>query len=161
MEAAARSNRRVAALVLLDPVDATDPDPSSVLSTLLSLRVPAAVLGSGRSAFDCAPTGSNYLRFAEALERVRTPRLVGLIGRAGHMQFVDDRRSLSVDVCTPGKVSDEAVREVARTTIAAWVRVAIASPQDAGSEHDARAAAVQSLKSAAFAVGVEWHSADL
>ena len=92
----------MAALVLLDPVDQTEPDPSTVLPELETLRVPAAVLGSGRSAYDCAPTGSNYVDYADALARGRAPRLIGLMGRAGHMQFVDDRRALSVDVCTPG-----------------------------------------------------------
>jgi pimeloyl-ACP methyl ester carboxylesterase len=162
VEAAVRSTRRVAALVLLDPVDQTEPDPSTVLPELETLRVPAAVLGSGRSAYDCAPTGSNYVDYADALARGRAPRLIGLMGRAGHMQFVDDRRALSVDVCTPGKVSDEAVREVARSTIAAWTRAALAPQGRGGSgEGGARTAAAESLRGTAFAAGVEWLAEDL
>ena len=150
--AAAQSRRRVAALVLLDPVDKTDPDPTTVLPTLGSLRVPTVLLGSGRSGFDCAPTNSNYERFAESLSAA-TPRLVGRLGSAGHTQFVDDRRALSVDVCTPGRVSDAAVREVALATSEAWVRAALL---DGASGSEQRVREVTRLQETQFAAGVEW-----
>mgnify|MGYP001374842817 CR=1 FL=1 len=76
--AASRTKRRVAALVLIDPVDKTGPDPSSVLGALSSLQVPTVVLGSGKSEYDCAPTGSNYIVFADALRRAGAPRRLRL-----------------------------------------------------------------------------------
>lgn len=150
--AAAQSRRRVAALVLLDPVDRTDPDPATVLPSLGTLRVPTVLLGSGRSAYDCAPPNSNYERFAESLSAA-APRLVGKLGRAGHTQFVDDRRALSVDVCTPGRVSDAAVREVALATSEAWVRAALL---DGAASSEQRARAVACLQETPFEAGVEW-----
>ena len=93
-------------MVLLDPVDATSKDPATVLESLASLRVPTAILGSRLGAIDgCAPSGANYESFALALDAA-TPRIVGLLGRAGHTQFVDRRRALLVDVCTPDKDAD-------------------------------------------------------
>ena len=53
-------------------------------------------------------------------------------------------------------MSDEAVREVARSTIAAWTRAALAPQGRGGSgEGGARTAAAESLRGTAFAAGVE------
>lgn len=146
----------MAALVLLDPVDATGPDPSTVLPDLARLNVPTAILGSGKSEFDCAPPESNYERFAEAVgQKDSTPRLVGVLRRAGHTQFVDNRKVLSVDVCTTGKDKDAAVREVALATASEWVEAALA-PSSAPGVSCKRAA--EALRGREFAASVEWRA---
>lgn len=154
--AAARTKRRVAALVLVDPVDATGPDPSSVLDELSRLRVPTALIGSGKSAFDCAPTGSNYVAFADALQRARAPRLVALLPKAGHTQFIDNRRVLSTDVCTTGREPDALVREVALEIAAAWTAAAVTSPVDRSLRE-----AAESLRTRKFGASVMWEDGDL
>ena len=148
--AAAKSKRKVAALVLIDPVDATGPDPISVLPELSKLRVPTLVLGSGKSALDCAPTGANYKDFADALRSSGAPRLVGLLDRAGHTQFVDNRKVLSVDVCTTGKDKDGQIREVALEASAAWVRAALSR------EEGALRRCADTLRTQEFAAAVQW-----
>ena len=158
--AACRSQRQVAAMVLIDPVDRTGPDPSSVLSHLATLQVPTAVLGSGKSEFDCAPLESNYLRFAEALETACTPRLVGFLARAGHTQFVDNRRVMAVDVCTTGKDADAAIREVALEATAAWVGAAL-PPITSEAMGSTRKAAVARLQQSHFQASVTWEAADI
>ena len=156
--AAAKAKRRVAAMILLDPVDRTGPDPQTVLPVLETLKVPTAILGTGQSAFDCAPPESNYERFAEALKRASTPRLIGRLPRAGHTQFVDNRRVLSVDVCTTGKDRDAAIREVAIATARVWSTAALQPPKEASS---ARMAAAAQLDQQNFSAAVEWLAEDL
>ena len=160
VSAASQSKRRrVAALVLLDPVDATEPDPDSVLADLaaLSPTVPVAILGTGKSGYDCAPLGSNYKGFAEAC---RGPCLVGTLPSAGHTQFVDNRRALTVDVCTSGKVADAAVREVAVATTKEWASAALDALVRPGGADSAGTAALQrairELRQQTFATSVEW-----
>lgn len=155
--AASRTKRRVAALVLIDPVDKTGPDPSSVLGALSSLQVPTVVLGSGKSEYDCAPTGSNYIVFADALRRAGAPRLVGLLGRAGHTQFVDNRRMLLTDVCTTGRDPDALVREVALEATAAWAAAALSPTSGTGALREAAAA----LRARSFGASVAWEDGAL
>jgi hypothetical protein len=166
--AAAQSTRPVGALVLVDPVDKTGPDPSTVLPTLEALAVPTAILGSGKSGYDCAPTGANYVSFSEALARSCTPQMVGLLTRAGHTQFVDNRRVLAVDVCTTGKDSDDSIREVALATTTAWVTAALSSDsqiQDTKQTRDgtsnARESAVARLRDTPFRAAVMFQARDL
>ena len=164
--AAAQSKRKVAALVLLDPVDATGPDPTTVLPQLESLsKVPTAILGSGAGAGDCSQ--NDYLRFEAALGKATAPRLVGVLARAGHTQFVDNRRVLTVDVCTTGRDKDPVIREVALAATSAWVGAAL---PPGGLEAGAPAVmapgarlqgAVADLSERSFAAAVEWRSADL
>ena len=167
--AAAKSKRRVAALVLLDPVDATGPDPTTALPQLQSLgRVPTVILGSGAGAGDCSQ--NDYLRFEAALEKSGAPRLVGVLDRAGHTQFVDNRRVLTVDVCTTGRDKDAVIREVALAATTAWVGAAL-KPQPLSGAGAAAAtapgasarlqAAVSDLSERHFAAAVAWRSADL
>lgn len=155
---ASENRRRVAGLVLFDPVDATEPDPFTVLPLLEGLKgsIPTAVLGSTKSSYDCAPSGANYERFAEALGRSSTPGLVGSLRRAGHMQFLDDRRRLSVDVCTAGKDKDEAVREAAYATAAAWARACL--QEDPKLRRDALRDAARALEAKDFRAAVEWRN---
>ena len=137
--AAQTSSRPVAAMILLDPVDATLFEGSSVLSALRSLRLPVAILGSGAGQGECAPIGSNYAAFWRALEPPaaevppaapdgtptaaapppRPPRLLAVLGHAGHMQFLDHRGAL--DVCTAGQDDDPSIREVALAVVATWL----------------------------------------
>jgi len=162
--AASRCTKRpVAALVLLDPVDSTSADPSSVLPELSRLSaVPVAILGAAKGALDCSPTGTNYETFAAALD-ASAPRLVGVLGKAGHTQFVDRRRVLSVDVCTTGKDKDVAVREVALATTTAWVGAALSpspptSERGGGARSAAQRAAIAKLRETQFAADVTWRS---
>lgn len=150
--AAGLSRRRVGGMVLLDPVDATSKDPSSVLPALAFLRVPTAILGTRLGAIDgCAPSGANFDAFAGALD-ARAPRLVGTLQRGGHTQFVDRRRDLLVDVCSPGKDTDAQVRELALATSAAWVAACVG--QTSGSAVDADA--VRALLEAQPTAAVTW-----
>lgn len=133
--AASLAQRPVAAMVLWDPVDATIFEKASILPTLRRLNVPTAVCGSGVGG-ECAPVGSNYLDFFNALgsrssssvrceaEDARSvpepPRLLAQLRRAGHMQYVDKRERL-LDVCAAGQDEDAAVREVALSVTASWI----------------------------------------
>jgi len=99
--AAQASQRDVAAIVLLDPVDATGAENSTALPALRSLRAPLAVLGAGAGAGECAPPGANYAAFFAAAAPA-PPRLLALLPRAGHTQLLDDRAEI-LDVCSPGK----------------------------------------------------------
>lgn len=123
--AARQSRRPVAALVLLDPVDVTPFDPESVLEDLELIRVPTAVLGAARGA-DCAPLGSNYAEFYTSLARAEATRLLGILPSAGHTQYLDDRRRLSLDVCAAGRSSDSVVHDAAFAMTATWVAAALA-----------------------------------
>ena len=155
--AAAASLRPVVALVLLDPVDATGPDPSSALPALrgLAASVPTAVLGAAAGDGDC--NQQDYMKFAEILGSSRAPRLLGVLERAGHLQFVDDRRMLPQDPCTPGRDTDAAVREVALATSAAWAGAALGPDPP----RRARRAAAAALAARPFEAAVSWHAADL
>ena len=133
--AASMSRRPVAALILLDPVDVTPFDSESVLQSLATAPVPTAVLGAARGA-DCAPVGSNYEEFYTSLVRADAMRLLGVLPSAGHMQFVDDRRSLGWDVCAVGKSPDAAVHDAAFAMIAAWVAVTLPARLAAASSRD-------------------------
>ena len=73
--------------------------------------------------------------------------------RGAHAAFVDDRRALSI-VCTPGRVSDVAVREVALATSEAWVRAALL---DGPTGSEQRLRAVARLRETPFEAGVEWY----
>ena len=77
------------------------------------------MLGSGVGSSDCAPPGANFAAFYAALAP-GTPRLLGVLARAGHTQFLDDRPGLFLDVCSAGADSDRAVGDVARTAMAVW-----------------------------------------
>ena len=148
--AASLSRHRVAGMVLLDPVDATSKDPSSVLDTLGRLRVPTAVLGSRYGESDgCAPRGANHEAFARSIDPA-TERLVGVLGKAGHTQFVDQRRSLLVDVCSRGADKDEQVRELALTTTTAWFEHTLKAhaASDDGS--------IRALRQRSFGATIEW-----
>lgn len=159
---AKKAKRSVGALVLLDPVDATPKDPSSCLAELETLCVPTAMLHAGLSTKDgCAPPGSNYERFADVLEQSKTPRLIGSLPRAGHTQFVDNRKMLSVDVCTPGKDKDADVRDVAQALASEWVGAALSSGKTAAAQTEARRKAATALQAREFAARVEWLAADL
>jgi hypothetical protein len=125
----------VAALILLDPVDVTPFDSESVLQSLATAPVPTAVLGAARGA-DCAPVGSNYEEFYASLVRADAMRLLGVLPSAGHTQFVDDRRSLRLDVCAVGKSPDAAVHDAAFAMIAAWVAVTLPARLAAASSRD-------------------------
>jgi pimeloyl-ACP methyl ester carboxylesterase len=159
--AARASGRRVACMVLLDPVDATSFEPESVLQILEALRVPTCVLGTAAGGGDCAPRGANYDAFYAALARAGTPRLLGVLGRAGHTQFLNDRESL-LDVCARGADSDAAVREVALAAVAAWCGryvpgVVRADRSDrAGSVVDG--GVLEELSSRTFRAAVAWQS---
>ena len=98
--AAQASQRDVAAIVLLDPVDATGAENSTVLPALRTLRAPLAVLGAGAGAGECAPPGANYAAFFAAAAPA-PPRLLVLLPHAGHTQLLDDRAEI-LDVCSPG-----------------------------------------------------------
>ena len=154
-----RQPRRVASLVLIDPVDATGPDPSSALGELqqLSRAVPTCILGSGAGAGDCSQ--NDYRKFAAALASSRSPRLVGVLKRAGHTQFVDNRRVLTVDVCTTGRDRDPAIRDVALAATAQWVEASLNENVEELTE--ARSRAVATLRETPFEAAVEWESADL
>jgi pimeloyl-ACP methyl ester carboxylesterase len=121
--AAQASTRPVAAMLLLDPVDATVFDNSTVLPALRSLRVPIAILGSGAGAGECAPRGGNYESFffdaAAPAARV-PPRLLAFLKHAGHTQYLDDRRMM-LDVCTAGTDDDLSVRDVALAVMATFL----------------------------------------
>ena len=154
--AAAASQRPVAALVLLDPVDATGPDPSSALPALRGLAdaVPTAVLGAAAGNGDC--NQKDYQKFADVLDSAGAPRLLGVLERAGHLQFVDNRRMLPQDPCTPGRDSDAAVREVALAAAAAWAGAALGPDP-----RRARRAAAAALAARPFEAAVSWRAADL
>ena len=154
-----RQPRCVASLVLIDPVDATGPDPSSALGELqqLSRAVPTCILGSGAGAGDCSQ--NDYRKFAAALASSRSPRLVGVLKRAGHTQFVDNRRVLTVDVCTTGRDRDPAIRDVALAATAQWVEASLNENVEELTE--ARSRAVATLRETPFEAAVEWESADL
>eukprot|EP00747_Dinoflagellata_sp_TGD_P099624 gnl/TRDRNA2_/TRDRNA2_167801_c0_seq4.p1 gnl/TRDRNA2_/TRDRNA2_167801_c0~~gnl/TRDRNA2_/TRDRNA2_167801_c0_seq4.p1 ORF type:complete len:397 (+),score=52.57 gnl/TRDRNA2_/TRDRNA2_167801_c0_seq4:104-1294(+) len=116
LAAAGMSTRRVAAMVLMDPVG------RSLLSQealALPQKIPTAILGSGAGAGECAPPGDNYAAFYEELESKSTSRVLAFLGDAGHMQYVDKRMELA-DPCTVGSVKDDAVREAAMAVLTAW-----------------------------------------
>jgi hypothetical protein len=129
-------------------------DPSTVLETLGALNVPTALMGSAYS--DCAPLDANYERFEAALGS-RSPRLVGVLRRAGHTQFVDQRRVLSVDVCTTGKDKDAQVREVACAMATAWAGAALSATEQ---QRELRRAA-DGLRERSFAASVLWRTGGL
>eukprot|EP00966_Prymnesium_polylepis_P008979 207296-Prymnesium_polylepis.1 len=117
--AAAASTRPVAAMVLLDPVDATVWERDSAMTQLARLSVPTAVVGAA-AAGDCAPLSGNFNTFYRTLEAAGAPRLLALLPSAGHMQFVD-RRSALLDICPSGSDDDPSVHEVAMAVISAWL----------------------------------------
>ena len=161
VEAAAQSKRRVAAMVLVDPVDAVPGrDPSSCLNELAKLdNVPTLILGTGghnADFSDCAPEGCNYKIFADALAKSRAPRLLGVLGGAGHTQFVDQRGVLLVDICTTGKDPDSCVHDVTLEATERWV--AAATSRDP--KRELRAAA-KALRSKEFGTSVQWEEGDL
>lgn len=129
VRAAARTPQRVAGLVLLDPVDATDFDPVSVLADLQGLGVPTAVLGAGAGHGDCAPPRSDYLAFFGALATDDVPRLLGVLPRVGHLQFVDQREA-TLDVCSAGPDPDSTAQAVVVRTLRAWAE-AVGAPRAA------------------------------
>ena len=162
VEAAAQSQRRVAAMVLVDPVDAVPGrDPSSCLNELAKLdHVPTLILGTGghiKDDFsDCAPTGCNYEVFADALAKSRAPRLLGVLGGAGHTQFVDQRGVLLVDICRTGTDSDSCVHDVTLEATERWVAAATSSDP----KRQLRAAAA-ALRKREFGTSVQWEEGDL
>ena len=89
----------------------------------------------------------------------RSPRLVGVLKRAGHTQFVDNRRVLTVDVCTTGRDKDPAIRDVALAATAQWVEASLNEKMEELTE--ARSRAVATLRETPFEAAVEWESADL
>lgn len=114
---------KVAAMVLLDPVDSTSFEPEETLSVLASLRVPTAIIGgAGDPSGLCAPLDANYNAFYETLARAGAPRLLAEIGAAGHTQFLDVRGAL-LDPCSAGPVDDAFVREIALAVAASWISV--------------------------------------
>lgn len=117
--AAASSSRPVAAMVLLDPVDATPFESNTTLPQLEALRVPTAILGSGADGGECAPKGSNYASFYAALARTHTPRLLAYLKHAGHMAYVDAPDSI-LSPCEAGSDDVESVHDVALAVTAAW-----------------------------------------
>ena len=109
-------------MVLLDPVDATPWEPSSTMDALAGISVPTAVVGAADSAADCAPEGGNYRLFYNTLTSSAAPRLLALLRRAGHLQFVDRRDSLLTSaVCSSGSDDDTSVHEVAMAVISCWL----------------------------------------
>mmetsp|Transcript_46126 Transcript_46126/g.76243 ORF Transcript_46126/g.76243 Transcript_46126/m.76243 type:complete len:368 (+) Transcript_46126:32-1135(+) len=121
--AAEMASRPVSAMVLLDPVDATVFEGESILTSLRGLNVPTAICASG-AAGECAPRGSNYNEFYNALgssESIQPPpRLLALLRQAGHMQYLDHRGGI-LDVCASGKDADSTVHDVALAVLATWL----------------------------------------
>lgn len=110
-QAMKRAGRNVAGLVLLDPVDATQFEAYSVLPVLRSLGVPTAIVGAGAEEGACAPPDADYDAFFRVLGESGTPRLLAEVAKAGHMQFLDSRKTLVVDPCT---VSDDTLKTATR-----------------------------------------------
>ena len=158
--AATSKQRQLASLVLIDPVDATGPDPTSALGELrrLSRAPPTCILGSGAGSGDCSQ--NDYLKFEDAIGTLRAPLLVGALKRAGHTQFVDNRRVLTVDVCTTGRDKDADIRQVALAATTAWVGACL-GVDGAPSSAESRQRAVASLVDMPFQASVEWRSADI
>ena len=98
--------------------------------------------------------------------------MLGQLTRAGHTQFVDQRRRLNVDVCTSGKDTDAAVREVALAVTGQWVHAALESSNPDISSSRGRSGATaasvkgnaafrhaaESLRERQFEAAVEWSS---
>lgn len=116
--AAIRSTRPVSGLVLLDPVDATPFDKETVLPMLSTLSPPTAVIGAAVGRGDCAPRGSNYAAFFDALAP-ETPKLLLVMGHAGHLQFLAHRADI-LDICASGRDKDDDVHGVVAEVISAW-----------------------------------------
>ena len=98
---AAKASRPVAAMVLLDPVDATPFEPASTMGTLAGLSVPTAVVGAADSATDCAPTGGNYATFFDTLATSAAPRLLALLPQAGTCSLSISVRRCWREACAP------------------------------------------------------------
>uniref|UniRef100_A0A7S0EL35 1-alkyl-2-acetylglycerophosphocholine esterase n=1 Tax=Hanusia phi TaxID=3032 RepID=A0A7S0EL35_9CRYP len=122
---------RVAALVLLDPVDSTNYEPDSMLPSLKTLRVPVAIVGAQADEGMCAPFGANYEAFYSALETSRVPRLLATLPHAGHTQLLDVRNALLVDPCAAGTDDDAFVRQVCLGTMVSWIECWCASSSSA------------------------------
>lgn len=118
---------RVKSLFLIDPVDVTVyaplspeyPSATAALekSTRMDRKVPVGILGSGLGG-DCVPADSNYETFFSA-----APGLAweGVIGDAGHLQFIDGRGKSAMDlICQVGAIPDATVRMVAQAMVVAW-----------------------------------------
>lgn len=150
------AKRPFAGMVLIDPVDKTDADRSSVMKTIKQYATPTLILGSGKSQYDCALTDDNYEVFGEALQDATVPHVVGKLLQAGHLQFLDSRQNLTVDVCRSGKDKDASVREVAQAAIKVWVNATLV--EDEFGVAAALKDAAQTLQTTKFPAQVEWYS---
>ena len=130
VRAAEAASRPVAAMILLDPVDATVFEGESIMESLANINVPTAICGSG-VAGDCAPSGSNYAEFYNAIGSSTStpppPRLLALLRGAGHMQYLSQHGGM-LDVCASGTDNDDAVHDVALAVLATWLAAFVPWP---------------------------------
>ena len=110
----------VNALFLIDPVDATMQDPESVLDVMKTLHLPVLIVGAAGDDGGCAPAGSNYRDFFEAMRAGGCEGLLAVVEQAGHTQFLDARASLVLDPCAAGREHDLKVGAFCRALLTLW-----------------------------------------
>ena len=110
----------VNALFLIDPVDATMQDPESVLDVMKTLHLPVLIVGAAGDDGGCAPAGSNYRDFFEAMRAGGCDGLLAVVEQAGHTQFLDARASLVLDPCAAGREQDLKVGAFCRALLTLW-----------------------------------------
>ncbi|KAI8462420.1 MAG: Alpha/Beta hydrolase protein [Monoraphidium minutum] len=171
---AAAEDPRVKALALIDPVDSSSYGPSgpgypSALPGLTAAggghggrgALPVLVIGAGANA-DVVEAGANWAAFAEAAAAGGAPAWEVVLLSCGHLQFVDKRMGLFSIFSSRGETSDEDVRLITQSALAAWSQIALlpaaglAPPPAAGAEA-AVAAERAALSRVAPLVSREWN----
>lgn len=125
---AATLDRRVVAVVGLDPVDSAPPgcapaDCPDVSERVGSLAIPTLLLGETADAtgrLSCAPAADNYATF---FARTPAPSLEVTVLGANHVSFLDDVAGcgLKCRFCQKSTVSDETVNALAKAYVVAFL----------------------------------------
>jgi predicted dienelactone hydrolase len=116
---AASLDERIGAVFAMDPVDADDPDASS----LLPLPIPTGFLGEltdAEGGFQpCAPADRNFETF---YENAGSPSFKVEVLGANHMSFLDDPGSCGIvcSFCKPASIDHDQVISLARSYLAAF-----------------------------------------
>eukprot|EP01036_Dinobryon_divergens_P027659 gene27659-36470_t len=128
-------NSRRTCLILFDPVDS--PDNNAIreitgcrLGTFAKTLIVSTPYG-GRSAYyntnfesSCAPRGRNALVFFEAISAISSATVSITFPTIGHMQFLDDRKILSIaSVCasSPGIDDDKEFQRLVMNIMYNWI----------------------------------------